>query len=147
MNGGLQWIEYTASWVAIFVLLIIWWLSYVPRIFTSRSTKPIESQAVAQSGMQRESSTTMALDRTVEHYREGLLFLLTAVVISFTLGAPPYASNALAWVFTAIWILLGIYVYFGKSGKIVALLQFADLVLIIALISNAFARPDSTIEV
>lgn len=138
------WTDYKASWVAIFILLLFLWLSYIPVMLRGkRSEIDNESPAVVQSRIISKDIINCDLRLTIEHFQVGLIFLLTAVIITFTLAAPPATSNTLAWIFTAFWIAIGVLVYFDRWLRLTALLQFIDIIIIIAMISNAFARSNS----
>ena len=77
-----------ASWVAIFVLFLLWWLSYLPKLFTSRF-KTDEDGEIRLSRIQR----------TNELARDGTILLTIAVLISFAGRSSVGATDALrqAW--------------------------------------------------
>lgn len=126
-----------ASWVAVFLLLLFWWLSYVPLMFASGSKKSEDSYGTP---VEVEDEQKRRFQRIAHHFRDGLTFLLAATVIDFAAAGPPDASNALAWVFTAIWTILAVLMVFVKWYRLVNLLAFLDLILIVAIVSNAFAN-------
>ena len=61
-----------ASFIAIFVLFLLWWLSYLPRLFSGRY-KTDENGEIRLSRLQR----------TNELARDGTLLLTVAILISF----------------------------------------------------------------
>lgn len=134
-------LDVKASWVAVFLLLILWWLSYIPFMFISDKSSKTEDGAVIQpieDGTERESR----FRRIARHFRDGTLFLLAAISIDTIAAGPPGATNALAWVYTSLWIILGVLMYFFKWRRVISLLAFLDLILLIALISNSFGHAE-----
>lgn len=132
-----------SSWVAVFLLLILWWLSLIPSMLSESAGEgegdgKVEDGATVQPSEHGYSNRSRKVAR---HFRDGLLFLLTSVGIAWIASAPEGATNALAWIFTAFWIILGIMLMFIKWRRLLNALAFLDLVLLIALISNAFAHP------
>lgn len=73
-----------ASFVAIFVLFLLWWLSYIPKLFASRY-KTDENGEIRMS----------RLVRTNELARDGTLLLTIAVLISFAGYSSVGATSAL----------------------------------------------------
>lgn len=126
-----------ASWVAVFLLLILWWLSLVPLVFFhSSSGKVEEGLTTTQPTDEREERWR----RIACHFRDGLLFLLTATTLTVIAAGPPGATNTLAWIFTAFWILIGFAMIFVKWRRVMNALAFTNIILIIAIISNSFAH-------
>lgn len=141
MGGAWRAYDAKASWVAVFLLLILWWLSHVPRMFTRRTKLEEGESPTTVSGHSEEDEMQRKFKMVYGHFRDGTMYLLAAVAID-TIAAGPYgATNALAWIFTGFWIILGGMLYFFKWQRVYNLLAFLDLVLVIALISNAFAHP------
>jgi len=136
-----------ASWVAVFILFLLWWLARIPKLFASKEDVT-EEAAVDTPGKDIEGHEAYAYSgkeertRSVErHFRDGLIFLITAVAIQSLANGPRGASNALAWIFTGFWILIGIARYFLRKRRVLELLSLLDVILLVALISNAFAHP------
>lgn len=75
-----------ASWVAIFVLFLLWWLTYLPKMFSQRF-KTDDDGDVRLSRLQR----------TNELARDGTLLLTIAVLISFAGYSSEGATNALRY--------------------------------------------------
>lgn len=73
-----------ASFVAIFVLFLLWWLSYIPKLFAQR-------YKTDENGEIR----TSRLVRTNELARDGTLLLTIAVLISFAGYSSVGATSAL----------------------------------------------------
>jgi hypothetical protein len=80
-----------ASWVAIFILLIIWWLAMLPRFYYSYLKVRDDAEDSGQAA--KVSRAHKAYNRA----RDGVVLLLTAVVISFAGAANVAATNALAY--------------------------------------------------
>ena len=156
-NPSATWDPYDlkGSWVAVFLLFLFWWLAHIPPLFH----KSEHAEAAGGKGVDEEASPPTSplppvdgeytnypqhhsrSKRVAKHFRDGLLFLLTAIAITFAASGPPGATNTLSWIFAALWILLGILMYFFKWRRLLKFLSLLDLVLLIALISNAFAHP------
>lgn len=142
-NGEWDPYDLKGSWVAVFLLLIFWWLSLLLHLFHSTSSSSSSPEKMAEAGAPLpapEEEGRRRSQRISKHFRDGLLFLLTSISIAFVAAAPVGATNALAWIFTAFWFILGVAMFFVKLRRIMTLLAFLDLVLLIALISNAFAH-------
>ncbi|PJF19545.1 hypothetical protein PSACC_00636 [Paramicrosporidium saccamoebae] len=125
-----------ASWVAVFVMFIFWWLSYLPLLFTSNDRKPEDGVIMTPIEDGREGR----FRRISKHFRDGTLILVAATSISAIAAGPYGATNALTWIFLAFWIILAVLMMFFKWRRLFNLLIFLDLILPVALISNAFAH-------
>lgn len=62
-----------ASFVAIFILFLLWWLSYIPKMFSKRFKTDEDGGEVRLSRLQR----------TNELARDGTLLLLVSTLTSF----------------------------------------------------------------
>lgn len=62
-----------ASFVALFVLFLLWWLSYIPKLFASRYKTTDEDGEIR----------TSRLVRTNELARDGTLLLTIPILIAF----------------------------------------------------------------
>ena len=146
MSGPWSSYDIKASWVAVFILFLLWWLSMLPGIFFgdhdagTTGDKVDEEGGGAGGGMDHTEGGNRRWKRMARHYREGVLWLLTSVALAFAAAAPPGATNALAWIFTGLWIIMGILMFFVKTPRVMNLLAFLTLILLVALISNAFAH-------
>ena len=91
-----------ASWVAIFILFILWWLTVIPKFFQSYFSKEPSSAGKEGDGSASAADDTAPpskLSRAHKAYnraRDGVLWLLTAVTISFAGQGNEAATNALA---------------------------------------------------
>jgi hypothetical protein len=128
-----------ASWVAIFLLLILWWLSLIPLMFEKGADTTKEEGVTTTSPV--DDDHTDRFQRVARHFRDGLLFLLASITITVIAAGPVGTTNALAWVFTSFWIIIGGLMLLFKWRRLLTLLSFLDLVLLIALVSDAFAHP------
>jgi len=81
-----------ASWVALFILFLIWWLAMLPRFYYS-FLKPTDIEAEDAGQMAKVSRAHKAYNRA----RDGVLLLLTAIAISFAGAGDVGATNALAY--------------------------------------------------
>lgn len=141
-TANADWAAYDlkGSWVAVFLLLVLWWLSLLLHLFHGSSSNPEKMAEAGGPVPSPEEEGQRRSKRVSKHFRDGLLFLLASIAIAFVAAAPQGATNALAWIFTAFWVLLGIAMLFVKMRRVMTILAFLDLILLIALISNAFAH-------
>lgn len=128
-----------ASWVAVFLLLLLWWLTYIPLALFPRRKERTED-GILISGDADEDTRNGRLRRLHRHFRDGLLFLLTSTALDTVANGPYGATNALTWIFTSIWLILALLKYFTKWDRLITILSFLDLVLVVGIISNAFAH-------
>lgn len=151
MSGAWDAYDLKASWVAVFILFLLWWLSMVPGILfgdgSGHSPKTGDEEGDGGGGSGSGTMEVTGIEgkhrrwkRVARHFREGTLWLLASIALAFAAAAPPGATNALAWVFTGLWIILGILMFFIKTPRVMNLLAFLFLILLVALISNAFAH-------
>lgn len=153
-TGVIVWNNYEAMWVAVFILLLLWWIAFAfaalrksdsssddGMLFSHRDTAADTSATPGGHSTDSDASTrNRRHNRISAHFREGLILLLTSAAITFALGAPHSAANALAWVFTGTWIFLGACLLFDKWPRIFHVMQFLAITLVVAIISNAFAN-------
>lgn len=90
-----------ASWIAIFILFLFWWLAMLPRFYYS-FLKPSDVD-MEDSGQQAKVSRA---HKAYNRARDGVLLLLTAIAISFAGAGDVGATNALAYTFSSAYILL-----------------------------------------
>ncbi len=81
-----------ASWVAIFILFLIWWLAMLPRFYYS--FLKVREEDAEDSGMAAKVSRA---HKAYNRARDGVLLLLTAIMISFAGAGDVGATNALAY--------------------------------------------------
>jgi len=79
-----------ASWIAIFILFLIWWLAMLPRFYYSFLKVREDAEDTGQAA--KVSRAHKAYNRA----RDGVLLLLTATAISFAGAGDVGATNALA---------------------------------------------------
>lgn len=79
-----------ASWIAIFILFLIWWLTMLPRFYYSYLKTREDAEDTGQAA--KVSRAHKAYNRA----RDGVLLLLTAIAISFAGAGDVGATNALA---------------------------------------------------
>lgn len=120
--------DFKASWVAIFVLLIIWTLTLIPRFYYSM-IKNKEDDLVKMSRAYNAYDTA----------RDGVLLLTLSTVISFAGRAAEGATNALHWVFFGIWLILIALCYFTESKIILNSLRLLGFLLIWANLIQTWA--------
>jgi hypothetical protein len=122
-----------ASFVAIFVLFLLWWLSYLPRLFSSRY-KTDENGEVRISRLQRTNDLA----------RDGTLLLTIAVLIAFAGYSNVAATNTLSWIFLSIWVLiLGLSYFRAKEpSKLINVMEFTGTTVLVALIITAFSTAE-----
>lgn len=134
-----------ASWVAVFILFLLWWLAHAFRAFFHKSTSVHVEEGIVtteKSAVVDNESKAHRVRRLARHFRDGLLFLLTAVALNTVARGPFGATNSFAWIFTGIWIILAALQYFApRRERLLAILKFMDIILLVALISDAFAHP------
>ena len=128
-----------ASWVAVFLLFLFWWLTHFLCTLTPKRRAKTEEGVITVGSSHDEDDRTSRLLKVARHFRDGLLFLLTAVTLDTVANGPYAAANALTWIFTGIWLIIGALKYFTKWDRLIPMVEFFDLILLVALISNAFA--------
>lgn len=137
-----------ASWVTVFILFLIWWLAMLPRFYYS-FLKPTDIEAEDAGQLAKISRAHKAYNRA----RDGVLLLLTSIVIAFAGAADVAATNALAYllvrfyfrqlsfryIFMSFWIVIVIMSYFYDSKKLFTVLEFTATLFLVALIITAWA--------
>ena len=122
-----------ASWVAIFVLFLLWWLAMLPRFYYSYLKVRDDAE---DSG---EAAKVSRAHKAYSRARDGVLLLLTAVLISFAGAGDVGATNALAYLFMASWIIVVVLSYFVDSKKLFTVLEFLATTFLVALIIMVWA--------
>lgn len=117
-----------ASWVAVWILFLLWWLTMLPRFYYSYLKPREDAEDTGQAA--KISRAHKAYNRA----RDGVLLLLTAVTISFAGAGNEAATNALAYIFMAFWIVIVIMSYFIDSKKLFTILEFLSTILLVALV-------------
>ena len=119
-----------AAYVAVFILLIAWFLTMIPKF--------------RRSAMSRTSGDDEPARRSSSHHayaiaRDAVLWLVTAVTISFAGKANQAATNALAYIFMAIMLVTIGLAYFVRSKIVLTSMQMLAWSLALALVIMAFA--------
>lgn len=129
-----------AAWVAIFILFTTWWLTIIPKFFYGHFKDREGGEGGGDaSGDVEQAVKVHRAHKAYGRARDGALWLLIAVTIAFAGQANQAATNALAYIFMAIWLVIVIMSYVVDSKKLHTSLEFAAVTLLFALIIMAFA--------
>src|SRR5437899_3343533 len=113
--------DQNASWVAIFILVIAWTLTTIPRMY--------------YGSLKQWDDDKVKLSRAYQAYpiaRDGVLLLMAAVTIAFVGRASKGVSTALSYVFMSVWMVLVSLSYVTDSKVVLNGLKLLGFILILA---------------
>lgn len=120
--------DQNAAWVTVFILVIFWALTLIPKFFTST--------------LYHREDDIVKISRAHNAYtnaRDGVLLQLVATAIAFAGRSSTGATTALSYIFLADWILLLLTSYMTDSRKAHSALKLIGFILILANIIQALA--------
>ena len=114
--------DFKASWIALYTLSLIWFLTFIPKFFVGLlHRKDGDPDNLAQTRSHRAFSIA----------RDGVLLLLVSTAIAFAGRATSSAINTMNWLFFATWLLAIGMAYFVDSRKILSGIQLLGWIFII----------------
>jgi hypothetical protein len=118
-----------AAWTAVFALLLLYLLTYFPRLWIGAFKRDVEEDSVKETKVYRSNSKA----------RDGLLVLTSGVAMSFAAKATEGAIVALSWIFFALWVLVVGLNYFIDSKMIIVSLELVGISIVVAIMIVARA--------
>lgn len=111
-----------ASWVALYTLSLIWFLTFIPKFFVGvLHRKDGDPDNVAQTRSHRAFSIA----------RDGVLLLLLSTALAFAGRATSDGINVMNWLFFVTWLLAIAMAYFVDSRKVLTAIQLLGWIFIV----------------
>lgn len=121
-----------SSWIAVFILVIYWLFTVIPRFY--------------YSAIKQRDDGTAKVSRAYNAYdtaRDGVLLLAASTALAFAAKSNVAATDTLSWLFFANWTVLLILCYVTESRILLNSLRTLGFLLIIANIIQALATAKS----
>jgi hypothetical protein len=118
-----------AAFVALFILLIAWFLTFLPKLTRSSLTT---------HGTDESPPTRTKSHHAFSIARDAVLLLTTSLLISYGGKANQAATNALSYIYMAIYLVV-VASYWSRSKVLLTSLQLLAYALMLALVIMAFA--------
>lgn len=109
------------SWVAVFILLIVWWMTMVPKLWTGFLKR--------QNGDPDDVKVTRA-HRAYAIARDGFLLLLASTALAFAGKSNVATTSTLNYLFLAVFLITILLAYVTDSRKALTSLQLIGFLLI-----------------
>lgn len=114
--------DFKASWIALYTLFLIWFLTFIPKFFVGfLHRKDGDPDNLAQTRSHRAFSIA----------RDGVLLLLVSTALAFAGKATSDTINTLNWLFFVTWVIAIGMAYFVDSRKILSGIQLVGWIFII----------------
>lgn len=122
--------DFHAAFVALFILLVAWFLTLISKYW-------VPAMSVSDGDEDR-------VRRTKAHHafsmaRDAVTMLTAALLVAYGGRANQAATNALAYVFMAVYLVAIIMAWFFRSKLVLTSLQALSFAIILALVIMAFA--------
>lgn len=119
-----------AAFVALFILLLAWFFTLLPKLTRSSLTS---------HGADEERPKRTKSHHAFSIARDAVLLLTASLLVSYAGKANQAATNALAYIYMAIYLVTIGLAYWTRSRVLLTSMQLVGYALMLALVIMAFA--------
>lgn len=118
-----------AAFVALFILLLTWFATFIPKLFSTSMTV---------TGGDEDRPKRSRSHHAYSMARDAVLLLTSSLLIAFAGKANQAATNALSYIFMALYMLAVALAYWTRKRSILTTLQLLAYTLMLALVIMSF---------